>query len=242
MPGIGNDAAARIWFKTVTERLTGTAYGTLTFAQARAEAIAAALDLYPDDESIAASVEDAFAAANIGLAHAAPPRVQVLFEDLRHGDWIEGHISNKYARRQIFPAGQTVFPQVGVHNTADTSVTWSVGGPSLFNTNGDDILLSAGGVINADGSWTAPNQLGWFALTATSNADPLQLAEGRVLLLDLDTDMDLQVDALDMGGIAFSWYLSADLSFAHSVQHAPWVDDEDVFFFADAMRAAWPAQ
>ena len=84
--------------------------------------------------------------------------------------------------------------------------------------------------------------MGWHSITATSKQDPDQLAEGRVFLIDMDTDMDLEPDAVDMAGIAYSWYLSNALNPAHSVLEAPWVDDTDVSFFVDAMQSTWPAK
>ena len=77
---------------------------------------------------------------------------------------------------------------------------------------------------------------------STSRADPLQYAEGRVFLLNMDNDADSEQDALDMGAIAFSYYLTSGLTYFHSVYEAPWVDDADVGAFTDAMKAAWPAR
>jgi hypothetical protein len=108
--------------------------------------------------------------------------------------------------------------------------------------NGSTSSVWEGGKINADGSWTTPNQMAWHSMTATSVADPTQLAEGRVFLLNMDTDTDTEQDALDMGGIAASWYLSNGLDPNHSVFQAPWVDDGDVSMFVDAMRSAWPVK
>jgi hypothetical protein len=108
--------------------------------------------------------------------------------------------------------------------------------------NGADPWVSKGGVLNADGSWTTPNVMGWHSITGTSKAEPNYFAEGRTFLIDMDTDMDLEQDALDMAGIAFSWYLTNSLNPAHSVFEAPWVDDADVAFFVDAMKSTWPVK
>ena len=102
--------------------------------------------------------------------------------------------------------------------------------------------MTQGGRLNPDGSWTTPNQMAWHSLTATSVADPLQFAEGRVFLIEMDADQDLEVDAVDMGSMAFSWFLSDAIDPAHSVFQAPWVDNDDVGYFVDAMKAAWPAK
>lgn len=240
MAGIGNDSAARIWFKAVTENLIPDGTGSITFADARVAAVAAADDLYGAGSPEESAVESAFAAANVGEAPGQSPRVLVRFSDWRNGDYIETSHYTDYGNRQIFPKGVTVTPRVSVENTADTSVAWSLGGPSMYN--GADSNVEEGGVLNADGSWTTPNVMGWHSITATSNADPNQLAEGRVFLIDMDTDMDLETDATDMAGIAYSWYLSNALNPAHSVLEAPWVDDTDVSFFVDAMRSTWPVK
>ena len=84
--------------------------------------------------------------------------------------------------------------------------------------------------------------MAWHAITATSKADPNQFAEGRVFLIGMDTDMDGEVDALDMAGVSVSWYLWGALSPAHSVFEAPLVDDDDVAFFVDAMKSTWPVK
>ena len=239
MTGIGNDAAARIWFKAVTERLVGDGSGSITFADCRTEALAAAEEIYGAGSTQATAVENAFAAANIGDAHGQAPRVKVWFAPWRNGDYVETSHWTDYSNREVFPQGVTVRPRITVEHTANTAVTWSVGGPSMFN--GAESTES-GGVINPDGSWTTPQSKGWYAITATSQTDPNQLAEGRVFLINMDTDMDLEQDAVDMAGIAFSWYLTNGLNFAHSVFNAPWVDDADVSMFVDAVSNAWPVK
>jgi hypothetical protein len=240
MTGIGNDAAARIWFKTLTERLHADGTGNVLFADARREAVAAANELFPTDPSKAMAVELAFSAVNVGDAPGAPPHTEVVFADWRNGDYIEKSHISRYANREVFPKHETVRLRIAVNNNPDTSVAWSLGGPSLYN--GADSWVVKGGVINDDGSWTTPNQLGWHAVTATSRAVPDQFAEGRAFLIDMDSDMDGEQDALDMGGIAFSWYLTNAINPAHSVFEAPWVDDGDVSFFVDAMASAWPTR
>ena len=241
MTGIGNDAAARIWYKTVTEQLLSDGTGSITMLDARNAAVASAEDLYGQGSTQTIAVENAFAAANIGVAPGQAPRTEVLFADWRNGDYIDTtHYGGTWANRQAFPKGETVTPRITVLNNSNTAVAWSMGGPSMYN--GSDGFVEAGGKINADGSWTTPNQMGWFAITATSQADPSQFAEGRCFLINMDTDSDGEQDALDMGGIAFSWYLTQGLSLNHSVFQAPWVDDGDVSMFVDAMKSTWPVK
>jgi Zn-dependent metalloprotease len=245
MTGIGNDSAARIWYKTMTEGFIGDGTGSLTMADARQAALDAADELFGAGSAESIAVENAFAAANIGDGHGQAPRTLVRFADWRNGDWIEtSHPFIAYANRQIFPKGETVRPRITVEHNANTAVTWSIGGPSMFNGGGTgtEASVEEGGTINPDGSWTTPDRLDWHAITATSQADPNQLAEGRVYLINMDMDQDLEQDALDMAGIAFSWGFNNAISPAHSVFEALWVDDSDAAFFVDAMKAAWPAQ
>jgi hypothetical protein len=250
MTGIGNDATLRLWFKTITERLMGNGQATLKFTDARREAINAAMDLYPDDPTKVMAVENAFAAINVGDAHGAPPHTQVLFDAFRYGDWIDrnhnqGQPGSAWATRQAFPKNERVFPHAQVLNNANTAVTWAMGGPSTVDFPLGGMTAGGawvGGVIEPDGTWLTPNEMGWHAITATSVADPKQFAETRAFLINVDTDQDLELDALDMGGIALSWYLATGLTFAHSVFLAPWADDADVAYFVDSFRATWPAK
>jgi Zn-dependent metalloprotease len=244
MAGIGNDKAAHIWFKTVTERLYSGNTGKVTFLDARTQAIEAAKELYGEgptgwglDSPASHAVENAFAAVNVGRAYGELPRTQVLFADWRDNDWIQrNHFTDTgYAHKQYLPVGERVHPRITVLNNANTAVTWTLGGPSLYNGSS----AYKGGVINADGSWTTPYTLGWYAITATSQADPRQFAEGRAFLINLDADGDNEQDAVDMGAISFSWYLTNGLNPAHSMFNAPWVDDGDIAAFADAMKATW---
>jgi Zn-dependent metalloprotease len=243
MSGIGNDATARIWMNAVTERLhsANLASTSLTFDDVRSAALAAALELYPNDPDTIVAVESAFAAVNVGDPHGAAPHTQVIFASWRGKDWIDTRVGAWYSNRQIFARGEKVRPRVTVLNNPDTRVTWSVGGHSMFNGAGQ--LVQQGGRIDPDGSWQTPNSSGQYAITATSVADPREFAEGRALLINMDNDMDQEVDAIDMGRIALSWYLPQPLNLADSVSNSPGgVDDEDVAFFVDGMKSTWPAQ
>jgi Zn-dependent metalloprotease len=241
MTGIGNDAAARIVYKAVTEFLIGDGTGSITFEDVREACLNAAYRYNYGYSHFIPAIQDAFAAANIGEAHnQVTPRTQVRFAGWRNHDYIELTHFSDYSNRQIFPKGETVYPRVSVLNNANTAVTWSLGGPSLFN--GADGIVYKGGTLHADGSWTTPNVMGWHALTATSKADPNQFAEGRVFLIHMDTDMDGEIDALDMCGVSASWYLWGALNPAHSMFEAPLVDDGDISFFVDALKSTWPVK
>jgi hypothetical protein len=235
--GIGMDATAKIWFKALTENLYSGYMGTVTFQDAREAALAAATDLYGGPSIQVAAVASAFSAINVGLAPGQAARTLVSFADWRNGDYVETSHFEGWSNKEFFPQGETVRPRVSVQYNANTGVNWAIGGPSMYN--GSEYSVEKGGVINADGSWTAPHEKGWYALTATSKADPTQFAEGRAFLINLDADQDLEQDAMDMGTLAFSWYLTNGLSMAHSVFNAPWVDDGDVGAAIDAMKNAW---
>ncbi|MBI3131402.1 MAG: M4 family metallopeptidase [Acidobacteria bacterium] len=235
--GIGLDAASRIWFKAVTENIVSDGTGSLTFETAREAALLAATDLYGAGHANVLAVEKAFSAINVGLANGQAPRAQVAFKDWREGDYVEISHFSGWSNKEFFPQGETVRPRVKVENTANTQVAWTIGGPSMYN--GAESMVGKGGRINADGSWTTPMEKGWWAITATSQADATQFAEGRAFTINLDADQDLEQDAVDMGTLAFSWYLSNGLSLAHSVFNAPWVDDGDVGAFVDAVKNSW---
>jgi Zn-dependent metalloprotease len=251
MTGLGNDKAARIWFKTVTERLASGYTGSITYADAREQAIIAAKQLYgytpkgyPWDCPESEAVENAFAATNVGRAYGEAPRTQVRFADWRDNDYIQRNHSPEsgWAHKQFLPMGEAVRPRVTVLNTTNTAVTWSLGGPSVYNNGaipGSSDWVTAGGVINADGTWTTPNQVGWFAITATSQADPRQFAEGRAFIVNLDADQDGESDAVDMGAAAFSWGMWPALNPSHSPLNQPAVGDEDVAIFPDAIKSTW---
>lgn len=239
--GIGLDATARIWFKAVTENLYSGWSGSITFVEARDAAVAAAEDLYGIGSGPVESVRQAFSAVNVGLATGQAPRIGVAFAPWRDGDWVMGdkYDPDYWSKVEYLPLGEKVRPRISVTNTTDTRVTWRLGGPSVFGYTGSETGPEVGGVINADGSWTTPFNRGWHAITGSSVADPTQFAEGRAFLVNLDTDQDLENDALDMGGIAFSWYLSNGLNFSHSMFNAPWVDDADVAAYIDAVKNTW---
>ena len=244
MTGIGNDAALRIWFKTVTERLTRA--GTLDGA--RAASILAATDLVSAGTLPAGSVEaleNAWAAVNVGSAPGAPPRLRVRFPTT------SPYLDKIGLLRKVLivPAGEPAQLQVQVENGADTRVDWSIGGPSRF---AGDYYNLAGGKLEAGGRWTAPLNDLWsssrsqphlYRMTATSAADPLQYADGLIFAAYIDTDGDGERDALDLAGVAFSWRISSALALSHPVfPGSAYVDDWDVAAIVEAIKNAWPVK
>jgi Zn-dependent metalloprotease len=243
MAGVGNDHAARIWWKVLSENLLGHPIGTLMFKDARSAALGAAIDLFGEGSPEAIGVENAFAAVNVGAAHGQAPRTEVAFENWRtNSDWVYYYGFPWFANRQIFPMGETVPLKIAVRNNTNTQVTWSVGGPSMFRGISPNGGTQVGGKINADGTWTIPNVGGKYAITATSVADPSQFAEGRAIAVHFDCDSDGENDAMDMAGIAFGWGLRTYLDLNQAVFPGLGAGDEDVAWMADCIKNAWPTK
>ena len=242
MTGVGNDHAARIWYKVLTENFVGHALGTLTFQSARSASLGAAIDLFGENSPEAIAVQNAFAAVNVGEAQGQAPHTKVVFANWRKGDWIETYLASYFANREYFPAGETVPLRVTVLNNANAAVTWSIGGPSMFVGYQDSFSATEGGTINPDGTWSIPNRIGKYALTATSVADPTQYAEGRAVAVHMDCDSDGENDAMDLGGIAFSWGLASPLDPNNSIFQGLPANDYDVAAIADCIKNAWPTK
>ncbi len=244
MTGIGNDAAARIWFKALTEYLPTAEVGELTFMSAREAALQAATDLYGDPSAAVAAVKNAFAGVNVGDHDGqATPRTKVWFAPWRNGDWLETYIAPFWANRQEVPMGETITLRAQVDHATDTRVTWSIGGPSIFNGTSPGMFgAKAGGTINPDGTYHVPNLFGKWVVTATSVADPNQRAEGRLMAFRIDLDSDGEQDALDLGATALNWNLYPDLDPNASIYQLNGVDDEDVFRICDIIANAWPVK
>jgi Zn-dependent metalloprotease len=238
MKGIGNDSAAHIWYKALTEYLTTFD----DYAAARVAALAAATDLFGANSLQVKAVMKAFAAVNVGEAPGQAPRPKLSFPVLRSGGPI-GRPDNWLSKTAIVPAQSTVTLQAQVTGAANTQVNWKVGG-SLGDYNA--VLGAADptpvGVANPDGTWTAPTRLGWYVITASSAADPLVYGEGIVQVVNLDADDDSEPDAVDMGASAMSWLLWQSLSRSHSPYGNSWVDDFDAAFFVEGIKTAWGAK
>lgn len=243
MTGVGNDHTARIWWKVLSENFLGHAFSSLQFKDARSAALGAAIDLFGEGSPEAFGVENAFAAVNVGTAHGGTPRTEVVFANWRPDtDWFKVYWYPWFANRQIFPMGETVPMKITVNNNANTKVTWSVGGPSMFRGQTPGGGTQEGGKINADGTWTIPNVSGKYAITATSVADPSQFAEGRAIAIHFDCDSDGENDAMDMAALGLEWLLPRYLDLNQSVYPGLGVDDSDVAFMVDAIKNAWPAE
>jgi Zn-dependent metalloprotease len=239
MAGIGNDRAARIWFKATTEHLAPDA----DYDAARVAAITAAQELHGAGSPEEAAVMNAFAAVNVGSAPGQPPRVRVRLPVVNGaGSFLDAYAvpSGILSKVQIFPTRADVVVRTSVENTADTRVAFALGAPTGVHE---------AGVINPDGTWKTPD---WpfyadlLGITATSKADPTQFARGMMLLVEIDADTDNEVDAIDLGTVAMTWGLQVDppqpAAQVAGGGGATAVDDWDLVFFNQAFANAWPAR
>jgi Zn-dependent metalloprotease len=237
MSGIGNDHAARIWYKTVTEYLTPDA----NFEVARDASARAAGELYGAGSAEQTAVLNAWAAVNVGAAPGAPEPVRVSFPVV-HGPntYLGETLLSTISRVQIFPSRARVFIHCDVSNTTDRRVDITIGSP---------ITGDSGGVVNDDGSWTTPAfqyHGDEIPVTATSKADPRQFARGFVQLVELDSDNDGETDAMDLGNVATLWGLTGRIPDDNAcvfcgLTPGPQINDWDVQFFNEAFVNAWAA-
>jgi Zn-dependent metalloprotease len=237
MSGLGNDKAARIWYKTLTEYLSSDA----DFDGARTASIAAAQELFGAGSPEETAVMKAWAAVNVGSAPGQPAPVRVSFPVVHPtGSFLDQNVqpSGLFAKVQLFPVKTTVAVQANVTNTTNTKVTWSVPSWSTFEGN-----AAPAGFINPDGTWTTPSFNFYYDLLnikVTSQADPNQFAKSMVLLVNADADTDNETDALDMGAAAMSWGLP------NTPNPSAWVagsgNDWDIIFLSEALTNAFPVK
>jgi hypothetical protein len=157
------------------------------------------------------------------------------------GSWLDTNAqpSGVLQKVQIFPTRTNVQILANVANTTNTALTfstptWTMGPPG------------PAGVIQADGTWTTPNWSYYedlLAVQATSQADPSQFARSRTLLVNLDADTDNEIDAIDLGSVAMSWYKnSAYFATPNPSARIAGGGDWDVAFFTQAFSNAFPAK
>ena len=233
MTGIGNDKAARIWYKTLTEHLLPDA----DFDAARAAAITSAQELYGVGSAEELAVMKAWSAVNVGLAPGQAPRVRVTYPVINgEGSWLDTNAqpSGILRRVQIFPTRTNVQVACNVENTTNKSLTFTT--PKWHG-------YAPAGTIQTNGTWTTPN---WnfyeelLSIKATSQADPSQFAWTWTLLVNLDADTDTDIDAIDLGATAMSWYKpSAYFDTPNQNARIAGGGDWDVVFFNQAFSNAF---
>jgi len=235
MTGLGNDTAARIWYKTLTEHLASDA----DFEAARAGSITSAQEIFGVGSPEETAVMKAWAAVNVGTAPGQPTPVRISFPIVHpEGSFLGQHVepTGLFAKVQLFPVKTNVMMHADVLNTTNTAVTWSA--PYWSTLEG---IPAPAGFINPDGSWTTPSFNFYYNLLnvkVTSQADPNQFAKSMVLLVNADADTDNETDALDMGTTALSWGLQA------TPNPSAWVagsgDDWDIIFLSESLANAFP--
>ncbi|MFN7956843.1 MAG: M4 family metallopeptidase [Holophagaceae bacterium] len=233
MAGLGNDKAARIWYKALTEHLLPDS----DFEAARAATVTAAQELHGIGSPEELAVMKAWSAVNVGLAPGQAPRVRVSFPIVNgEGSWLDANAQPEgiLKRVQIFPTRTNVQVSCNVENTTNKALTFST--PKWLG-------YAPAGTIKADGTWTTPN---WnyyedlLSIKATSQADPSQFAWTWTLLVELDADADTEIDAVDLGSTAMSWYKTGAY-FETPNTHARLAGggDWDVVFFTQAFANAF---
>jgi len=233
MTGLGNDRAARIWYKALTEYLASDA----DFLAARVASIKAAQELYGAGSAEEAAVMNAWAAVNVGEAPGEAPRVRLRFPVV-HGPGsffdVNAFPHGVLEKVRLYPIQSHVQLHVNVENTNNTGIDWDVSWPG----GGSPV-----GVIAADGTWTTPNFSFYgdlLRVKAVSKADQNQYAIGKALLVQGDADTDGEIDALDLGRIATSWGVTSAARPAVSVAGSFIISDWDVVFSTESIANAWP--
>jgi len=202
MAGLGNDKAARIWYKALTEHLVADT----DFNAARAGSILAAREIFGADSPEEAAVWKAWAAVNVGpsvLGEA--PRVWVSWPETNPpGDFVFTHAADPEKWRQVlFVPTRTVLKlQVNVANTDNKAATFALAAANLS---------WQAGIVDPDGTWTTPSESYYgdiIRIKATSQAEPAQFAMGKMCLLQIDADLDNETDVFDLGYVAMNWGLA----------------------------------
>ena len=235
MTGIGNEKAAHIWYKTVTEYLAPDS----DYSAARDASLQAAADLHGAGSAEQRAVELAWAAVNVGSAPGEPPRVQVRIPVVHPpGNFLYDNAVPEgiLEKVQIFPTRTRVRVSATVENSADQRVRIE----APIDSFGGWVV----GTVNPDGSWTTP----WWPYYADlvnvvvrSEADSKQYARTRLLLMELDGNTDGEMDVLDLAATAMEWGLPQVVHQPVATAGGGMVDDWDVVFWTDAFQNGFPA-
>ncbi|HJW71365.1 MAG TPA: M4 family metallopeptidase [Geothrix sp.] len=236
MNGIGNDKAAHLYYKALTEYMPSDA----DYLAARTATISAAQDLFGPGSPEELAVMQAWSAVNVGLAPGQAPRPTVTFPVINGaGSFLDANAvpTGILKKVQIFPTSTPVKISVNVENSANTAVDFTT--PSWHG-------YAPAGTIQPDGTWTTPN---WpyyedlLNVKASSQADASQFAMNRVLLVDLDCDLDNEIDALDLGTTAMSWSKpGSGFQTPHESARIAGGWDWDLVFFTQAFTNGFPVK
>jgi hypothetical protein len=241
MAGLGNDRAARIWYRALTEYLIAVD----DFDGARDATVTAAQELYGKGSAEEQAVMKAWAAVNVGSAPGEGPRVRVTLPVTNGPDSFLA--KNAYppgilSRVQFFPTRTRVMINANVANSSDKAIKLGLSAPIVDGgvTTPDGMEY---GHLNDDGTWTTPSftYADLLPLVAISHADPLQFAKAHVLIVEIDADTDDEADAIDLGLTAACWGVR-NLPFpAASVAGNFIISDWDLVFFNEAFAGAFNA-
>jgi Zn-dependent metalloprotease len=160
MTGIGNDHAARIWFRTLTTYLTSSS----NYAAARAGAISAAKDLYGAGSAEEQAVWNAFHGINVGAAWSStPPPPTSTFPEVEANNTaatanavartytnIQGNITAT-ADADFFALTMNPGETLALAMTGPTGVDWDL---KLLNSAGTQLAISQGSTATENVSYT----------------------------------------------------------------------------------------
>jgi Zn-dependent metalloprotease len=231
MAGIGNDHAARIWYRALTEQL----FASDNFDDARAATVTAAQELYGVGSVEEQATMKAWAAVNVGSAPGEGPRPRVTMPVMNPpGSFLSDNAQPHgiLSRAQLFCTRATVKIRSDVANTDDKRTTLSLAIPGHAWEVGS---------INADGTWNTPswNYYGDLQqLIVTSVADPREFAQAQTVVTECDADSDTQTDAIDLGLVAMQWGLQGFPPYTQAilVNNTDW----DLVFFGQSFTNSWP--
>jgi hypothetical protein len=172
MTGIGNDKAARIWYRTLTTKLTSSS----NYAAARTGAIAAAKELYGAGSAEEAAVWNAYAAINVGAPWSGTATAPT--------------ITSQPANRTV-TVGATATFSVTVSGTAPFTYQWRKNGAAIAGatassyttpatTTADNGATFSVVVTNSAGSVTSANATLTVNATATAPSITSQPASTTV--------------------------------------------------------------
>jgi hypothetical protein len=132
MAGLGNDKAARIWYRALTTKLTDP---NTDYAGFRPLMVAAATELYESGSPEVAAVQNAFAAINVGAPAGGKDPVLVTMPKQIEGipDDSSGTAWKTIAGDFIvvpLPGTPQLLPTPTIANATNTAYTWDLGGLS----------------------------------------------------------------------------------------------------------------
>ena len=233
MTGVGNDKAARIWYRTISSLVvnSGSDYHDM-----REYTLQTARELYGDDSGEVAAVENAWAAVNVGPPHGQTSRLQVQIPTRD-----ENLAYNTSPRIWVVPAGGFDVPLDAKIVSGQTAkgVTWDFGGL--------DAYPQSVGAISADGIYrtpllSGPNGVGTSieAVKAISLEDPQQYAVAAIVTVASDLDADNDIDACDLGILATHWAeMTTDRRVVYDIDGNGIIDADDVLLYKLAFKTAF---